>query len=112
VARNTLLEMAVWVSRSDKFACIGDVHNCRKSTIIHRKVTTVETQISVWWLRRENLRLHRKGIDMSNKEKIVPPSKKDLKDASKEMKKGHGAGGRTMSDASVAKKQGATRPKK
>jgi hypothetical protein len=46
---------------------------------------------------------------MPKKETIVPPSKKALKDASKELKKGHPSGGRTMADKSVAKREGAKR---
>jgi hypothetical protein len=47
----------------------------------------------------------------SGKERITPPSKKDLKAASKEMRKGSGPGGRVMADQSVAKKQGVKRKK-
>jgi len=47
---------------------------------------------------------------MAKKETIIPPSKKDLKDASKELKRGHPAGGRTLADQSVAKREGAKRP--
>jgi hypothetical protein len=47
-----------------------------------------------------------------SKETIKPPSSRELKDASKEMRKGHPSGGRTMADASVAKRQGAKRRKK
>lgn len=49
-----------------------------------------------------------------SKERITPPSKKDLKDASKKLKKGSPAAGRVMAEASVAKKQGVKRgtPKK
>jgi hypothetical protein len=46
---------------------------------------------------------------MARKEKIVPPSKRELKDASGELKKRHPSGGRTMADQSVAKRQGAKR---
>ena len=49
---------------------------------------------------------------MPSKETIKPPSKNAVKDASKELKKGHPSGGRTMADQSVAKKQGVTSPKK
>lgn len=44
-------------------------------------------------------------------ERIVPPSTKELRDASPQMKKGHSSSARTMADASVAKRQGAKRPK-
>jgi hypothetical protein len=40
------------------------------------------------------------------KETIKPPSKKETSDASKEMRKGHSSGGRTIADASIAKRQG------
>jgi hypothetical protein len=43
---------------------------------------------------------------MPKKETIKPPSKKELTDASKQLSKGHSSGGRTMADASVAKRQG------
>jgi len=46
---------------------------------------------------------------MAKKETITPPSKKALKDAAKELRKGHSSGGRTLADASVAKREGATR---
>lgn len=42
---------------------------------------------------------------MPKKETIKPPSKKELTDASKQLSKGHSSGGRTMADASVAKRQ-------
>jgi len=42
---------------------------------------------------------------MAKKETIKPPNKKELKDASRELRKGHSSGGRTMADASVAKRQ-------
>jgi hypothetical protein len=40
-----------------------------------------------------------------SKETIRPPTKRELSDASPQMRKGHPSGGRTMADASVAKKQ-------
>jgi hypothetical protein len=40
------------------------------------------------------------------KETIKPPTKRELEDASKELRTGHPSGGRTMADASVAKRQG------
>jgi len=47
-----------------------------------------------------------------SKEVIKPPTNKELADASKEMRKGHSAGGRVMADQSVAKRQGvAKKPK-
>jgi hypothetical protein len=53
------------------------------------------------------------GVVMAkgSKERITPPSKKDLSAASKELRKGSGPGGRVMSDQSVAKKQGVKRTK-
>jgi hypothetical protein len=41
-----------------------------------------------------------------DKETIRPPTKRELRDASKELPKRHSSAGRTMADASVAKKQG------
>lgn len=46
---------------------------------------------------------------MPRKETIIPPSKRAVKDASKELRKGHSSGGRTMADRSVAKREGAKR---
>jgi hypothetical protein len=46
---------------------------------------------------------------MPKKETIIPPSKKDLRDASSQLRKGHSSGGRTMADQSVAKREGAKR---
>lgn len=46
---------------------------------------------------------------MVKKETIKPPSKKDLKDASKMLRKGHPSAGRVMSEAAVAKRQGVKR---
>jgi hypothetical protein len=46
------------------------------------------------------------------KELIRPPTKKELKDGSKQLRKGHSSGARTMADASVAKRQGAKRNSK
>lgn len=48
---------------------------------------------------------------MKKKETIVPPSRKELKDASKQTKQGHSSGARVMAEASVAKRQGAKRGK-
>ena len=44
------------------------------------------------------------------KETISPPSKPDLTAASKELKKGGKPAGRTLADASVAKREGVKRP--
>lgn len=46
------------------------------------------------------------------KETIKPPTKKALTDASRELKKGHPSGGRTMADKSVAVREGVAKPKK
>ena len=43
------------------------------------------------------------------KEEIVPPSEKDASNASDELKRGSGPGGRVMADVAVAKGQGAKR---
>lgn len=43
------------------------------------------------------------------KETIKPPNKGELRDGSKQMRGGHSSGGRTMADASVAKRQGVKR---
>jgi hypothetical protein len=48
---------------------------------------------------------------MAKKERITPPSKKDLRAASKELRRGSGPGGRVMADQSVAKRQGVKRQK-
>ena len=45
------------------------------------------------------------------KERIIPPSKKDVSSAARQMPKGSGIAGRVMADRSVANKQGATRKK-
>ena len=50
-----------------------------------------------------------KGSRRDGKETIKPPSKKELADGSKQLKKQHPSGARTMADASVAKRQGAKR---
>jgi hypothetical protein len=50
------------------------------------------------------------------KETIKPPTKKETTDASKQLKKKHSSGARTMADKSVAVRQGvakkAAKPKK
>jgi hypothetical protein len=46
----------------------------------------------------------------SGKERVVPPSKKTASQASGELRKGSGPGGRVLSDASAAKRQGVKRP--
>lgn len=47
----------------------------------------------------------------SGKERIIPPSKKDVREASKELRKGSGPGGRVMSEQRVAKHEGVKRKK-
>jgi len=49
---------------------------------------------------------------VKRKETIKPPTARELKDASKELRKGHSSGGRTMADASVAKREGVRRRKR
>ena len=46
---------------------------------------------------------------MAKKEMIVPPAKNALRDAGKQLKKGHPSGGRTLADESVANREGAKR---
>jgi hypothetical protein len=46
------------------------------------------------------------------KEIIKPPTDRSVKDASKELRKGHPSGGRTMADRSVAVREGVSPPKK
>jgi hypothetical protein len=48
---------------------------------------------------------------MAKKETIKPPTKKELTDASKQLKKGHSSAARTMADKSVAVRQGAAKGK-
>jgi hypothetical protein len=45
------------------------------------------------------------------KERIIPPTKRADTAGSRALRQGNPAGGRVMADASVAKKQGAKRPK-
>ena len=47
---------------------------------------------------------------MTKKETIRPPNKKELADASAELRKGHSSGARTMADKSVAVRQGVSKP--
>lgn len=42
------------------------------------------------------------------KERITPPTKRELKDASRLLRQGHPAGGRVLADKSVAVREGAT----
>jgi hypothetical protein len=49
---------------------------------------------------------------MAKKETITPPSKKALKDASEQLRKGHSSGGRTLADESVAVREGVAKAKK
>lgn len=48
---------------------------------------------------------------VKKKETITPPTKKALTDASKQTKKGHSSGARTLADESVAARQG-VKPRK
>jgi hypothetical protein len=49
---------------------------------------------------------------MATKETIKPPTKRELADASKQLRKGHSSGGRTMADKSVAVREGVSKGKK
>jgi hypothetical protein len=53
-----------------------------------------------------------KGKGSGGKERITPPTKRELGDASRQMRGGHSSGGRTMADASVAKREGVKPSKK
>lgn len=46
------------------------------------------------------------------KELIRPPTKRAVRDASQELRKGHSSGGRTLADKSVADKQHVKRKSK
>jgi hypothetical protein len=48
---------------------------------------------------------------MAKKERIIPPNKKEGSAGSRDLRKGGSAGARVMADLSVAKRQGAKRPK-
>lgn len=52
------------------------------------------------------------GKGVGRKEAIKPPTKKELTDASKQLRKGHPSGGRTLADKSVAVRQGVAKPSK
>jgi hypothetical protein len=61
----------------------------------------------------QNLPFQRENVmTTTKKEKITPPSKKELTEASKQLKKGKTLGGRVMAEESVAVRQGAAKPKK
>ena len=47
---------------------------------------------------------------MAGKETIKPPSRKELHDASAQLRAGHSSGARTMADKSVAVRQGVSKP--
>lgn len=49
---------------------------------------------------------------MATKERITPPSQKELHDASKQTRKGHPSGGRVLVEKQIAKRQGAKRSPK
>ena len=57
---------------------------------------------------------HKDGLEgymaKSGKERIIPPSKKMDSQAGKALRKGSGIGGRVLSDAAAAKRQGVKRP--
>lgn len=44
------------------------------------------------------------------KETIKPPTQREVRDASRELRAGHSSGGRTMADRSVAVRQGVSKP--
>ncbi|MBV9508753.1 MAG: hypothetical protein JO303_00550 [Caulobacteraceae bacterium] len=46
------------------------------------------------------------------KETIKPPTKRELTDASKQLRKGHPSAGRTMADKAVAVRQAVAKPSK
>jgi hypothetical protein len=54
----------------------------------------------------------RKWSTHNGKETIKPPTKRELTDASKELRKGHPSGGRTLADKSVAVRQGVAKTSK
>lgn len=47
---------------------------------------------------------------MAKKETIKPPTAKELKDASAQLRAGHPSAARTMADKSVAVRQGVSKP--
>jgi hypothetical protein len=51
------------------------------------------------------------GSGKRGKEIIKPPTKKELKDASEQLRKGHSSGGRTLADESVAVREGIVKRK-
>lgn len=48
----------------------------------------------------------------SGKETIKPPTRKELKDASSQLRKGHSSAGRVMADKSVAVREGVSKGRK
>lgn len=53
-----------------------------------------------------------KSSGRGGRETIKPPTKRELSDASKELRRGHPSGGRVMADKSVAVREGASRKKR
>jgi len=49
---------------------------------------------------------------MSKKETIKPPTARELKDASKQLRAGHSSAGRVMADKSVAVREGVAKSSK
>lgn len=47
----------------------------------------------------------------SGKERVIPPSRKDVREAAKELPKRSGPGGRVMVEKRIAKEQHVKRPK-
>lgn len=48
----------------------------------------------------------------SGKERVIPPSRKDVREAAKELPKHSGPGGRVMVEKRIAKEQHVKRPKR
>jgi hypothetical protein len=82
-----------------RFEAIGESKGRSRSLTENAKIA--KNKIAVEWFRE--------FFTMPKKETITPPSKQALRDASKELKKGHSSGGRTLADQSVAKREGAKR---
>lgn len=57
------------------------------------------------------IKLGRLPMAKGGKERIIPPSRKDVREASKETKEGSGPGGRVLVEKRIAKQQGVKRPK-
>jgi hypothetical protein len=51
------------------------------------------------------------GKGSKDKETIKPPTKRETSDGSRQLRKGHSSGGRTLADQSVAVRQGVKKPR-